>query len=161
MQICVVQKKSSGFSTPFVFYEKIKRRITPNNQIEIQRKRQKEPTYFRFRIDQLKIEMHAPICFEEEAENITRLKPLSRDKKTFSTMKHLLLSKVGWDESINDEYDLQIESEYGRNIYFKVEADNTRGGFIFKKSCFLETTLDELYSLENVVSPISVNIVSK
>ena len=77
-----------------------------------------------------------------------------------STMKDLLLYSDGGDDSIDKEHDLELNSKYGKQLYFKVEVENGRE-FLFKKNRFLNSTVDFIYSLESVVSPLSIIIIPK
>ena len=55
-------------------------------------------------------------------------------------MKDLLLYSDGGDNSIDEEYGLEIYSKYGKQLYFKVEVENGRE-FLFKKNPrFLNST---------------------
>ena len=78
-----------------------------------------------------------------------------------SIMKDLLLYSSGEDNSIHDEYDLEPNSKNGKKLYFKVKVKNGRE-FLFKKSRFLNSTsVDLIYSLESVISPLSIVIIPK
>ena len=75
-------------------------------------------------------------------------------------MKDLLLYNNEGDNSIHNEDDLELNSKYGKQLYFKVEVKNERE-FLFKKNHFLNNTVDFIYSLESVISPLSIVIIPK
>jgi len=61
--------------------------------------------------------------------------------------------------SFNDENDLEIDDHEGKKLRFHVKVDNGNDNFIFKKRRFLKMKLDDIHSLENVKSPITISIV--
>ena len=62
------------------------------------------------------------------------------DLNNDSTMKDLLLYSDGGDDSIDEEHNLELNSKYGKQLYFKVEVENGRE-FLFKKNPrFLNST---------------------
>ena len=76
-----------------------------------------------------------------------------------STMKDILTFRDSGYPSFNDKNDLEMDDHEGKNLSFHIKVDNGNDNFIFKKWRFLKMKLDDIHSLENVKSPISISIV--
>ena len=76
-----------------------------------------------------------------------------------STMKDILPFRDSRNPSFSEEHDLEIDDLEGKRLSFHVKLDNGNDNFIFKTWRFLQMKLDYVYSLENVMSPITISIV--
>ena len=76
-------------------------------------------------------------------------------ENNISTMRDVLLQKVGDEPSINDEYDLKINSS--DKLYFQVKIAN--GNLVFRKSQFLNYTIRKIFAIKNLANPISIHII--
>ena len=77
-----------------------------------------------------------------------------------STMKDLMLFKDSGDESVNEEHFLRLDYEDGPQLYFQIVVQNGKR-IMLKKNRFLNTTVDDLYNLDGVVSPLPIIIIPK
>ena len=72
-----------------------------------------------------------------------------------STMRDLLLVKIGEDPCINDEFELNINSS--DKLYFRMKIGNEY--LVLRKSQFLKYTIHKLCSIKNITIPITIDIV--
>ena len=76
------------------------------------------------------------------------------------TMKDLLLYSDDGEDSINDEFDLDLYNEPGKKLYFHIEVQNGRN-YVYRKNQFLKFTANKIITMNNVMNPgVSINIVS-
>ena len=94
---------------------------------------------------------HDPVPVSIMIENESPLTQLS-------SMKEVLLQKVGDEPCINDTFDLDVNGD--KKVWFKVKVGN--GEIVVTKSQFLKYTVKKLDKIvKNNSDPITINIVTK
>ena len=73
----------------------------------------------------------------------------------------LLLS--GKYQSVNDKYNLDIEQDLSPRgeLYFEVKCEDNEDNFVFSRDQFVDFSFDDIYGLENIKTPIRVNIITE
>ena len=75
-----------------------------------------------------------------------------------STMRNVLLNKVGDEPCIDEKYSLELDGTNSKKVYFKIQLN--RGELVLNKSQFLTLTVRKILAFKNLSDPITIHIIT-
>ena len=75
-----------------------------------------------------------------------------------STMRNVLLNKVGDEPCIDEKYSLELDGTNSKKVYFKIQLN--RGELVLNKSQFLMLTVRKILAFKNLSDLITIHIIT-